>query len=267
MNELQPPIVQSEYQDALQSLHALTRDHEKVYRLEVGLYILQRFFGGSAALYGSNDRNKESKFKDFITAHKSELAEMALSDQTLRRCVRVRICYDALPPSVRDRLGWSATLAISTVPDPNQRARIAMATIEQCWTVAQVEAAVALDDQHRLWDAAPDEAGLQLPEPKDPPPPQPGRLAAQSEKWTAELGGWLEAFGRVDASKLSAAHVARMKQAVAAARGQLDELERRLWLVGAVAEQGHRRAHAFGQDSLQLAVRFRGALDQDAVRL
>ena len=94
--------------------------------------------------------------------------------------------------------------------------------------MAKVKEAVALAGQHRLWDAEPSEPGLQLPEPKDPAPPQPGRLAAQSEKWTAEIGGWLEKFGRVDASKLSAAHVARMKLAVAAARGQLDELERRL---------------------------------------
>ena len=228
MNELQPPIVQSEYQDALQRLHALTRDHEKVYRLEVGLYILLRFFGGSAALYGSNDRNKESKFKDFTTAHNSELAEMALSDQTLRRCVRVRICYDALPPSVRDRLGWSATLAISTVPDPNQRARIAMATIEQRWTVAQVEAAVALDDQHRLWDADPDQPGLQLPAPKPEPQPQPGRLVTRTEKWTEEVQAWHQEFAQIDAKKLSQDQVGRMRAAVATLRGQLDELERKL---------------------------------------
>ena len=228
MNELQPPIVQSEYQDAIQRLHALTRDHEKVYRLEVGQYILQRFFGGSAVLYGSNDRNKESKFKDFTTAHMADLAEMALSDQTLRRCVRVRICYDTLPPSVRDRLGWSATLAISTVAEPNQRARIAVAAIEQQWTVAQVEAAVALDDKHRLWDADSDEPGLQLPDPKPEPLPQPGRLVNRTEKWTEEVQAWHQEFARIDAKKLSQDQVQRMRTAVATLREQLDELERKL---------------------------------------
>lgn len=228
MSDTEPLIVQSEFHDALQTLRALTHDHEKTYRLGVGQYILQRFFGGSAALYGSHDTTKDSKFRDFTENHAADLAELELSEQTLRRCVRVKVCYDGLPPAIRDQVSWSALLQISSLPDPNQRARLATAAATQRWPVAKVKEAVALAGQHRLWDAAPDEAGLQLPEPKDPPPPQPGRLAAQSEKWTAEIGGWLEAFGRVDASKLSAAHVARMKQAVAAARGQLDELERRL---------------------------------------
>ena len=144
------------------------------------------------------------------------------------RCVRVNICYDALPPGIRDQVGWSATLQISSLADPNQRARLATAAATERWPVAKVKEAVALAGQHRLWDAEPDQPGLQLPEPKDPSPPQPGRLVTQSEKWTEQIGSWRKEFERVDASKLSKAHVERMRLAVAAARGQLDELERRL---------------------------------------
>jgi hypothetical protein len=228
MTDTELLIVQSEFHDALQALQALTNDHEKTYRLGVGQYILQRFFGGSAGLYGSHDAYKESKFKDFTETHAADLAELDLSEQTLRRCVRVKICYDALPPGIRDQVGWSATLQISSLADPNQRARLATAAATERWPVAKVKEAVALAGQHRLWDAEPDQPGLQLPEPKDPSPPQPGRLVTQSEKWTEQIGSWRQEFERVDASKLSKAHVERMRLAVAAARGQLDELERRL---------------------------------------
>ena len=100
-----------------------------------------------------------------------------------------------------------------------------MATVSERWPVAKVREAVALVRQNRLWDAEPDQPGLQLPAPKPAPPVQPGRLVTRSEKWVQEVAAWQEEFAQIDAHKLEKAQLARLRAAVAALRGQLDALE------------------------------------------
>jgi hypothetical protein len=104
----------------LQGLGALTHQHEKTYRLEVGDLILQRFFGGSAAQFSSPDLGKTSTFATFLQVHAGEVAELDLSESTLLRCVRVKICHDSLPAAAREQLGWSAMLAISSIGEVNR---------------------------------------------------------------------------------------------------------------------------------------------------
>jgi hypothetical protein len=228
VREVQALLVQSEFQDALQILQSLTSGHERTYRLAVGQYILQRFFAGQAPLYQSHDKNKQTKFASFLAIHAADLAELDLSEQTLRRCVRVNLCYDTLPPAMRDKLSWSALLAISSVPEPNQRARLAAAAVRESWPVSKVKEAVALAGQNRLWDAEPEKEGLQLPAPKPEPLPQPGRLVTQTEKWTSEVQAWRQEFARIDPSKLNHGQIQRMREAIAALRGQIAELEKSL---------------------------------------
>lgn len=228
MSTTQSSIVYSEFQDAIQALQTLTNQHERAYRLGVGEYILQRFFGGQAAAFSSRDAHKEAKFTTFLTSHAAELAELDLADHTLRRCVRTRICFDTLPLGIRDKLSWSALLAIAGIDEPNIRARVAAATVREKWPVTKVKEAAALAAQNRLWDTDPEEPGLQMPEPKAATPPQPGRLVTQTEKWGEQIGSWRQEFERIDASKLTKAQLERMHLAVAAARGQLDELEAKL---------------------------------------
>lgn len=228
MTLTQTLIVQSEYQDVLQGLQALTNQHEKTYRLQVGELILKRFFGGSAAQFSSKDPTKLSSFDEFLTVHASDVAELDLSASTLRRCVRVKICHDSLPPASRDRLNWSAMLAISALGDVNLRARLAMAAVSEGWPLGKVREVVAQAQDGRVWDTDPESPGLQLPAPKPESLPQPGRLVARTEKWSEEVVAWQEEFARIDASKLSRAHVERVRLAVATLRGQLDALEGKL---------------------------------------
>lgn len=218
-------IIQSEFQDIVQSLAALTTQHRQTFRLQVGQLVLQRFFGGQVALFHSRDRTKPAKLAAFLQIHGQELARLGLSEAVLRRCVRVRICYDLLPPGVRDALGYSLLLAISAVEDPNQRARLAAAATREQWTVERTRHAIELAQQRRLWDAAPDTPGLQLPEPKEPAAPQPGRLVTRTEKWGQELAGWHAEFAQIDKAKLSPAQLQRMQVAVQVAREQLAALE------------------------------------------
>lgn len=228
MPSLRPAVVQSEFQDVLQGLQSLTQQHEKTYRLQVGALILQRFFGGSAALFGSHDPTKIATFKSFLEIHADDIAELDLSEQTLRRCVRVKICHDSLPAAARDQLTWSALLAVSGLAEVNLRARIAMAAVREHWPLAKVRAAVAQAADARLWDADAQTPGLQLPAPKPAPLPQPGRLVRRSEKWSSAIGQWQREFERIDAKQLSPTQVARLRSAVATLRGQLDAVEQKL---------------------------------------
>lgn len=228
MTSTQAQVIQSEYQDVLQGLQALTNQHEKTYRLKVGELILQRFFGGSAAQFSNSDPTKAAKFADFLKVHATDVAELDLPEHTLRRCVRVKICHDSLPPAARDQLKWSALLAISAIGEVNLRARVAMAAVSENWPLGKVREVVAQAGDGRVWDADPETPGLQLPEPKAEPLPQPGRLVTRTEKWTEEVGQWHQEFDRIDASKLSKAQVERVRTAVATLRGQLDELEKKL---------------------------------------
>ncbi len=228
MTPTQTLIIQSEYQDVLQGLQALTHQHEKTYRLKVGELILHRFFGDSAAQFSSNDPTKAAKFKDFLAVHAGDIAELDLPEQTLRRCVRVKICHDSLPPAARDQLKWSALLAISSIGEVNLRARIAMAAVGENWPLGKVREVVAQAHGGRVWDTDPESPGLQLPAPKPDAAPQPGRLVTRTEKWTEEVDQWHREFDRIDAHKLSKAQVERVRTAVATLRGQLDALERKL---------------------------------------
>lgn len=228
MTDPQLAIIQSEYQDIVQALQALTERHEKTYRLEVGALILRRCFAGSAALFSSKDPTKQASFAAFLQTHAGELAELDHSEQTLRRCVRVYLCHQGLPPAVRDRLQWSATLALSAVADPNLRARIAQAAVSEQWPVRRMREVVEQAQQNRVWDSDPGAPGLQLPEPRGPTPPQPGRLVHRTEKWTEEVSAWREEFALIDATKLSPAHRERIAAALATLRGQLDEVEKKL---------------------------------------
>ena len=228
MSTPQVSITQSEYQDVVQTLQALTAQHERTYRLKVGELILTRFYGGDAGRFSSKATTKDNKFADFLTTHATEVAALDLSEHTLRRCVRVKICYDTLPAGLRDRLAWSATLAISAIPEVNLRARVAMAAVSENWPLGKVREVVAQALDNRVWDTDPSEPGLQLPAPKADPAPQPGRLVTRTEKWSDEIDAWQQEFAQIDADKLSKQQVERLRAAVQKVRGQLEQLEKAL---------------------------------------
>jgi predicted methyltransferase MtxX (methanogen marker protein 4) len=53
-------------------------------------------------------------------------------------------------------------------------------------------------------------------------------LVTRTEKWSEEISNWRKEFELIDAKRLDKVQVERMKAAMAAVRGQLDELEGKL---------------------------------------
>jgi hypothetical protein len=225
---MQPTIVQAEFQDAVLKLRELMQTHARTYRLEVGRYLLQRFYGGRSDAYFSRDPGKENAFTAFVQQHSEDLAGLALSENDLRRSIRVHVCFESLPAGVREQLSWSALLEVSKIGEANLRARVAKAAVDQQWTVAHTRAVVDQALANRVWDADPEQDGLQLPEPDAETPPQPGRLVRRSEKWCDEIDAWQAQFARIDAGKLDKRHVERLRAALARVRGQIQAVEKKL---------------------------------------
>ena len=225
--ELQLPPAKDEYSDILGDLARLSRTLLLTFRLEVGELMLQRFFGGSGHAYRDKNPSKEAKYAEFARTCESELSDFGLSIHVLRQCILARIAWDGLPSEVREQLRFNHVVALASVGEPNDRARLAMDTTLQGWSVAQLKDAITRVNEHTYYDSDPGTPGTQPP-PAMPTPDkgfQPGRLVSQLVKAGQDLQTWRQAWGTVDASKLRGPQRTRVLEAVAALKAEVAQLE------------------------------------------
>ncbi len=209
---LEPLVITPTTHDtlALAELAALTRDHLQFYRLEVGRVILDRFFGGDSAAYLDRSNTKSAKFSDFAKAHATDLEFLGLNERILRSCVQLRTVYLTLPPTARETLGYSRTLALTSVDDATKRAQMAKAAIDHNWTLSQLREAIQ-DDRAGLWyDTDSEIAGVQPPvkageAPAAVKPMAAGHFANRAKRWADDANAVAADWTRVDAAKLSKA--------------------------------------------------------------
>ena len=225
--DIQPAPMTTEFDAVLSSLKSLVRDHLLYFRLEVGRVILDGFFGGDAFAYGDRSTGKQAKFSEFMDTHAEELETYGLKPWLLRECVQVQIVHRTLPPTVRDRLGYSHTLELIRVSDPTKRAKLANAAISQALTVAQFKDTVGAANAGTWYDTDDATPGVQ---PKQAPvaaaiPVQPGRLVTQAEKWVDDAKELAAAWASADQSKIKVVQRGRLKIAIGELRAQLDLLE------------------------------------------
>ena len=225
---LQAPV---SFEDILDQLERLAREHLLVYRVRVGGLLLQHFWGGDAAAFSSRAPNKEARFELFFSKYQTDLARYGLSKRQARRSIRASIVVRTLPPAVAERLFLTQVLELSRLADPTQRTRVAIAAIERDWSVQDLRDAVSAT-----------QAGLPIAEigaeigaetsttPPDPPQRQiaPGRLVTQAEKLAGEVDQWATRWQGADTSRLRrpqrlrlAAAVTELEAQVARLRGML----------------------------------------------
>ncbi len=228
--DLQAPATKENYADILGKLAHLSRDLLLTFRLEVGRLLLDRFFGGSAHAYHDRNPAKEATYAEFVRTCEAELNDFGLSASTGRQCILARITWDLLPPPVRDQLRFNHVVALASVGEPNDRARLAFDATRQGWSVTQLKDAIARVNDHTYYDTDPTTPGTQPPPLKPVPDKeyQPGRLVTQLVKAGEELQAWREAWGTVDASKLRGPQRQRVVGAVAALKAQIEQLEAEL---------------------------------------
>ena len=228
--DLQPVKTKNDYADILGKLANLSRDLLLTFRLEVGKLMLDQYFAGSAHAYHDQNPNKVDGFNEFAKTCQDDLADFGLSATVLRHCILARITWDLLPPPVRDQLRFNHVVALASVGEPNDRARLAFDATRQGWSVTQLKDAIARVNDHTYYDTDPSTPGTQPPELKPAPDRgfQPGRLVTQLVKTGEDLQAWRSAWATVDATKLRGPQRQRVVDAIASLKAHIEQMEAEL---------------------------------------
>ena len=200
----------------LARLERVARDHFTLFRLGVGRLLLDDLFDGDGAAYFDRDRTKPHRFDAFLRQHGAELAELGLGETTLRKCIVCRIVADGLPESVLERLRIKHLTVLAQVPDGATRSVLALASVENGWTSAQLRDAALAARAGRWIDGAPEVPGLQPPTPKPAPAPPAhlGRVVTRYERSATGLGDLAAQWSTVT-RKPTGDEKARMQAALA----------------------------------------------------
>ena len=228
MEAVDPKVV---YAEILQQLTLLSRDMLLAFRLQVGKLMLDRFYDGDVHAYRTHWAAKESSFAAFIRTCPSELADLGLAGQVVRQCINARITYDTLPAQVRDGLLFSHVVELARLDDPTARARLAMDTTLQKWSVDQLKDAIGQLMLGNYYDTDASQAGTQPPPPRleDLKTAQPGRLVSRLEKAVEDLDTWAAEWTGADTSRLRGVQRERAKKAMADLKAKVAAMEALLW--------------------------------------
>ena len=216
------------FEDLLDVLESLARNHALAFRLEVGRVLLNAFFGGDGAAYQSHDSTKDARFALFFAHCRDDLDKLGIGESTARNCIKARLVYDLLPAQLQAALFFSQVVELTRVPDPTARTRLAVAAVQGDWTVRQLRDAVGHVLAGGEIDGDPSAPGIQPPaeDPADDGPrPQAGRLVTVAEKWSAQVDAWTGRWAKVDPAKVRGPQRKRLRAALAQLRGKIEALE------------------------------------------
>ncbi len=225
--DIEPLDPKAAYADLLDQLRLLSRDMLLAFRLQVGKILLDRFYDGDIREYRNTFASKDTSFAAFVRTCPSELTDLGLGGQVARQCINARVTYDMLPASVRDGLLFSHVVELARLEDPTTRARLAMDTTQQKWSVEQLKDAIGQLTIGNYYDTDSAAPGTQPPEPKAEPEKkaQPGRLVARLERAVEDLDVWQAEWQAADTGKLRGPQRERFKKALADLKAKVAAME------------------------------------------
>ncbi|MFM2243966.1 MAG: hypothetical protein RL071_40 [Pseudomonadota bacterium] len=201
-------------------LTQLSRKHLLSFRIEVGRAVAAALFAGEPAAFRDHAWNKEGSLRRFAADRREALADLGLSEATLRQCVRAWFVARELPPCVLDGLVLNHLNLLAQVEDRERRALLAQMVVDHGLSglalhelVRALKTGVMPGDEPRGGEAPP----LRRP--------QPGRVVTRFERTSEELDGLIGAWAQVPAEKRTEAQVARVKAAVAGWKQRIARLE------------------------------------------
>jgi hypothetical protein len=209
--------------DALLSiLTQLSRKHLLSFRIEVGRVVAVVLFDGEPAAFRDHAWNKEGSLRRFAAERREALAELGLSEATLRQCVRAYFVARELPPRVLDGLVLNHLNLLAQVEDDERRALLAQMVVDHGLSGLTLRELVhAIKTGVNPFDGL---RGGDAPEPAQRGP-QPGRVVTRFERASDELDGLIGAWAQVPAEKRTPAQVARVKAAVAGWKERIARME------------------------------------------
>ena len=212
--DLPAPI---DFGPTLARLERLARDHFTLFRLGVGRLLLDDLFDGDGAAYLQRGAGKLQRFDAFLRQHGAQLAELGLGETTLRQCIVCRIVADGLPESVLERLRLRHLSVLAQVSDGATRSVLALASVENGWTSAQLRDAALAARAGRWIDGVPELPGLQPPQPEPvaAPPAHLGRVVTRFERSRTDFDDLVTQLSTAT-RRPSGAEKARMQAALAA---------------------------------------------------
>jgi hypothetical protein len=145
--DLVAAVSEEELDRAIKSLRALHRAHSVAHAVSVGRTIVELFYGGDYAAARSRDPSRHARYRALVQRRPDELADLALPDRNLRRCVAASDVWQGLPESVRSKLAILHLEGLAAIQDSEIRKEMAAEAASLEWTGDQVKKAVA--DQKR----------------------------------------------------------------------------------------------------------------------
>jgi len=141
-NALDTTASDAELDSAIAHLRSLNRRAFLEYVLQVGQFLVDRFFGGEFAAVHSFAANKAHSFAALLTRRRAELAELNLSGATLRNYIAATEAYASLPQQTRAKLGLDHLRRLAAIKDVAERKRLGHDAATMQWTREQTTTAV-----------------------------------------------------------------------------------------------------------------------------
>ena len=101
----------------LGELTQLSRNHLLYFRVQVGRSVADALYSGDPAAYHHQASNKDSSLRRFAAHRRDQLADLGLTEATLRQCVRAWFVARDLPDGTLERLVLSHLNLLSQVDD------------------------------------------------------------------------------------------------------------------------------------------------------
>lgn len=220
------------FADVLAEPRLPSRDVQLAFRPQVGQLLLERFCAGDIREDRDCTGAKEASLAALLRACPSDLTDLGLGGQVARQCINARVTDDLLPPDVRGGLLFSHVVGLARLGDPTTRARPAMDTTRQRWSVDQPRDAIgqlALGNCCDTDGAAPGTpAAPAKAEPEQAS--QPGRLVSRLEKVLGALATWSCQWAEAETSRLRGVQRERCKKALADLKAKVAAMEEHLGL-------------------------------------
>ena len=215
------------FEDILDDLERLAREHLLYYRVQVGNLLLRHFWDDDPAAFSSRDRTKSARFELFFDKCSDELTRYGLSMRQARDSVRAAIVVRRLPAEVAQRLFLSQVLELTRLADPTARVQVAKAALTYDWSVRQLRDAVTAT---RLGQPLEETTATPTPSPvvAAERPPAVGRMVTRAEKLVAEVDHWSELWGQLDARRMRKPQRERLEAAVEALEARVAALRETL---------------------------------------